>query len=150
MFSVKSAEIPLPRTGIRRAAHGAARKDTDVLPAVNKDSVHRVHRIAGEISGIKRMDDEEPYCVELLTQIAAVRFALDQLGARSLPGHLESCVLSAARACARGVPGQSPNRGGTAFLVSGPRYSLYRYTPEVYILEWQWVPAAGAYLKGKW
>lgn len=53
----------------------------------------RLNRIAGQIAGIQRMAREDRYCVEILTQIAAVRSALDALGVELLTNHLESCVL---------------------------------------------------------
>ncbi len=66
-----------------------------MLPEVKKDATIRINRIAGQVNGIKKMVDEERYCVDVLHQIAAVRSALDQLGVQLLTGHLESCVLSA-------------------------------------------------------
>ena len=59
----------------------------------SKKIVARVNRIAGQVAGIQRMVDECRYCVEILTQIAAVRSALDALGVELLSRHLESCVL---------------------------------------------------------
>jgi DNA-binding FrmR family transcriptional regulator len=53
----------------------------------------RLNRIAGQIAGIQRMASEDRYCVDILTQIAAVRSALDALGVELLSAHLESCVL---------------------------------------------------------
>jgi DNA-binding FrmR family transcriptional regulator len=53
----------------------------------------RVRRIAGQVAGIERMVAEGRYCVDILTQIAAVRSALDALGIELLSDHLESCVL---------------------------------------------------------
>jgi CsoR family transcriptional regulator, copper-sensing transcriptional repressor len=53
----------------------------------------RINRIAGQVSGIKRMLEEERYCVEILNQIAAVRSALEALGIEVLMRHIESCVL---------------------------------------------------------
>jgi CsoR family transcriptional regulator, copper-sensing transcriptional repressor len=53
----------------------------------------RVNRIAGQVTGIQRMIDEDRYCVDILNQIAAVRSALDALGVEVLTGHLESCVI---------------------------------------------------------
>jgi DNA-binding FrmR family transcriptional regulator len=60
---------------------------------VHKRVKARLNRIAGQISGIQRMAEEDRYCVDILTQIAAVRSALDALGVELLTGHLESCVL---------------------------------------------------------
>ncbi|HMD55329.1 MAG TPA: metal-sensitive transcriptional regulator [Phycisphaerae bacterium] len=53
----------------------------------------RLNRISGQIAGIQRMAEEDRYCVDILTQIAAVRSALDALGVELLTNHLESCVL---------------------------------------------------------
>ena len=53
----------------------------------------RLNRISGQVAGIQRMAEEGRYCVDILTQIAAVRSALDALGVELLTNHLESCVL---------------------------------------------------------
>ncbi len=53
----------------------------------------RVNRIAGQVAGIRRMVEEDRYCVDVLNQIAAVRSALDALGIELLTNHLETCVL---------------------------------------------------------
>ena len=53
----------------------------------------RANRIAGQVAGIQRMLEEDRYCVDILTQIAAARSALDALGVELLTRHLESCVL---------------------------------------------------------
>lgn len=59
---------------------------------VSTDAKKRLARIAGQVSGIQRMIDEERYCVDILTQISALRAALDQFGVLMLTSHLESCV----------------------------------------------------------
>lgn len=53
----------------------------------------RINRIVGQAQGIGRMVDEDRYCVDILTQIAAVRSALDTLGVELLTEHIESCVV---------------------------------------------------------
>jgi CsoR family transcriptional regulator, copper-sensing transcriptional repressor len=53
----------------------------------------RLNRIAGQVAGIQRMAEEGRYCVDILTQIAAARSALDAVGVELLTGHLESCVV---------------------------------------------------------
>ena len=50
-------------------------------------------RIAGQVTGIQRMLDEERYCLDILNQISAVRSALDALGVELLTSHVQSCVL---------------------------------------------------------
>lgn len=66
-----------------------------MLPEVKKDATRRINRVAGQVTGIQKMIDEDRYCVDVLNQIAAVRSALDQLGVQLLTGHLESCVIGA-------------------------------------------------------
>ena len=53
----------------------------------------RLNRIAGQVSGIQKMLDEDRYCVDILVQVAAVRSALDALGIELLTAHVESCVV---------------------------------------------------------
>jgi len=65
-----------------------------MLPRIKEDATARMNRIVGQVGGIKKMVDEDRYCVDILHQIAAVRSALDQLGVNLLTGHLESCVLN--------------------------------------------------------
>ncbi len=63
---------------------------------MNNDNRHklktRLNRIAGQVGGIQRMVDEDKYCVDILTQIAAVRSALDSVGVELLTSHIGSCV----------------------------------------------------------
>ena len=53
----------------------------------------RLKRIAGQVAGIQRMVEEDRYCVDILTQIAAVRSALDSVGVELLTEHVSSCVI---------------------------------------------------------
>jgi len=53
----------------------------------------RINRVIGQAQGIARMMDEDKYCVDILTQIAAVRSALDGIGVELLTQHIESCVV---------------------------------------------------------
>ena len=62
-----------------------------------KDVKDRLSRIEGHIAGIQRMIDEDRECSELLTQIAAVRAALDTVGKILLEDHLESCMVEAVK-----------------------------------------------------
>jgi DNA-binding FrmR family transcriptional regulator len=57
--------------------------------------VRRLHRIEGQVRGIEKMVDEERYCIDILTQIAAVKTALEQVGAKLLEGHVNHCVRDA-------------------------------------------------------
>ena len=66
----------------------------------------RLSRIAGQVSGLQKMVDDDRYCVDILTQLAAVRSALDAVGTELLTGHIEHCVA--------GHASSSRNGGGHA------------------------------------
>jgi DNA-binding FrmR family transcriptional regulator len=57
--------------------------------------IKRLHRIEGQVRGIEKMIDEDRYCIDILTQIAAVKTALEQAGAKLLEGHVNHCVRDA-------------------------------------------------------
>ena len=59
---------------------------------VSQDAKKRLARIAGQVAGIQKMVDEGRYCVDILTQVSALRAALDQFGVLMLSTHLENCV----------------------------------------------------------
>ncbi len=52
----------------------------------------RLKRIAGQVAGLQKMVTEDRYCVDILTQLAAVRSALDAVGVELLTDHMEHCV----------------------------------------------------------
>lgn len=53
---------------------------------------NRINRIIGQLGGIQKMLDENRYCGDILTQIAAAESALQSLGYIILEEHLETCV----------------------------------------------------------
>ena len=62
----------------------------------DKDAlVKRLARIEGQVRGLKRMVEDEAYCVDVLTQISAVNKALDGVGVRLLTDHTNHCVRDA-------------------------------------------------------
>ena len=58
----------------------------------------RLKRIEGQARGLHRMVDEEKYCIDILTQISALKSALDGVAMGLLEDHLQHCVVDAARA----------------------------------------------------
>lgn len=68
-----------------------------MIPQIKDDVTLRLKRVAGQVGGIQRMVDEDKYCVDVLTQIAAVRAALDKVGLVILKSHLQNCVADAVR-----------------------------------------------------
>jgi DNA-binding FrmR family transcriptional regulator len=57
--------------------------------------VKRLHRIEGQVRGVERMVDEDRYCIEILTQIAAATTALESLAFQILDDHVKHCVAHA-------------------------------------------------------
>jgi len=72
---------------LQGTAHGYIKsKDKELLQ-------NRLRRIEGQVRGLQRMvDDEEAYCVDVLTQIASVVSALEKVGTILLKDHVEHCV----------------------------------------------------------
>jgi DNA-binding FrmR family transcriptional regulator len=60
-----------------------------------KKIANRLHRIEGQVRGIERMVDEDRYCIDVLTQVAAVKTALDSLSLQLLEDHVTHCVADA-------------------------------------------------------
>ena len=56
----------------------------------------RLKRIEGQVRGLQRLVDEETYCIDVLTQVAAVTKALQGVGLQLLDQHLQHCVAGAA------------------------------------------------------
>ncbi|MBI2903131.1 MAG: metal-sensitive transcriptional regulator [Candidatus Methylomirabilis oxyfera] len=55
----------------------------------------RLNRIEGQVQGVRRMVEEEKYCVDILLQISAIQGALEQVSKILLGRHIESCVADA-------------------------------------------------------
>ena len=62
-------------------------------PSAQKKLLARLRRIEGQVSAIRRMVEEDKYCVDILKQTYAVRRAIQKLESRLLEGHLHSCVI---------------------------------------------------------
>ncbi|MFG1397588.1 MULTISPECIES: metal-sensitive transcriptional regulator [Roseixanthobacter] len=57
----------------------------------------RLNRIEGQVRGIARMVEEDRYCIDLITQISAVRAALRRAEEEVLRDHVAHCVEHAIR-----------------------------------------------------
>jgi CsoR family transcriptional regulator, copper-sensing transcriptional repressor len=55
----------------------------------------RLRRISGQVGGLERMVEEERYCIDILTQVAAVQAALDKVSLALLGDHAKHCVVGA-------------------------------------------------------
>jgi DNA-binding FrmR family transcriptional regulator len=63
--------------------------DTSAKP----DVLRRLAYIEGHLQGVKRMVEEDKYCVDVLKQTYAVRRAIEKLEALILENHLQGCVV---------------------------------------------------------
>ena len=57
--------------------------------------ITRLKRIEGQVGGLLRMVTEDRYCVDVLTQINAVRAALHKVEEQILRDHVSHCVADA-------------------------------------------------------
>ena len=57
----------------------------------------RLRRIEGQVRGLQRMVEEDTYCIDVLTQVAAVTKALQAVSLGLLEDHVAHCVVDAAR-----------------------------------------------------
>ena len=57
-----------------------------------RDVLKRLSYIEGHVAGIRKMVEEDKYCVDILRQTYAVRKALEKLESIVLEGHLHTCV----------------------------------------------------------
>ena len=67
---------------------------------------NRLNRIAGQVEGLQRMVSDDRYCVDILTQVAAVRSALHAVGVAVLCEHIRGCIVG------YGTEAQHPDADG--------------------------------------
>ncbi len=69
-----------------------------MLNEKNKNSINkRLNIITGQINGLKKMIEEEKYCVDILTQISAIQASLEGVGKVVVRQHLETCITHGIR-----------------------------------------------------
>ena len=57
--------------------------------------LNRLNRIEGQVRGVGRMVEEGRYCIDVLTQVRAIRAALGRFESEMLRGHLNHCIEDA-------------------------------------------------------
>lgn len=75
----------IPHRGMVSTMHDATKQSVSA----------RLKRIEGQVGGLLRMVEEDRYCVDVLTQINAVRAALHKVEAEILRDHVSHCVVGA-------------------------------------------------------
>ena len=63
-----------------------------------REYIQRLRRIEGQVRGLQRMVEGDEYCIDILTQVAAVSKALQGVAVGLLDEHLRHCVTEAAAA----------------------------------------------------
>ena len=81
--------MPDQKEGIELAATATERGYSS-----NKDSLlSRIAKIEGQIRGISKMVEADRYCIDIMTQIAAIQGALGKVELGLLEGHVRHCLL---------------------------------------------------------
>lgn len=57
--------------------------------------INRLNRVEGQVRGIGRMVEDDRYCIDILTQLQAVRAALAKVETELLRDHLDHCIEGA-------------------------------------------------------
>jgi len=68
-----------------------------VQDTTRAESLKRLRYIEGHLNGVRRMIEEDAYCVDILKQSFAVRRAIEKLEQLMLEGHLRTCVVEGIR-----------------------------------------------------
>jgi DNA-binding FrmR family transcriptional regulator len=61
--------------------------------ATKDELLGRLGKIEGQVRGVGRMVEEDRYCIDVVTQINAVRAALDKVALGLLDGHVRHCLV---------------------------------------------------------
>ena len=64
-----------------------------MIPEPKADALKRLNYIEGHLSGIRKMLEEDKYCVDILKQTYAVRRAIEKMESILLEGHLQTCTV---------------------------------------------------------
>jgi DNA-binding FrmR family transcriptional regulator len=65
--------------------------------ASKEELQRRLTRIEGQVRGVERMVDEDRYCIDVLTQISAIRAALDKVALNLVDDHARNCMSDPAQ-----------------------------------------------------
>ena len=68
-----------------------------LLPEYKKKAQRRLKIIQGQVGGVAKLVEEERYCLDILTQIAAIQEALRGVSKEIVRNHLDTCVTEAVK-----------------------------------------------------
>jgi len=78
------------------AAHDTCH-DPQVVQPHKQALLKRLNRVEGQVRGVAQMIQDDRYCIDVLTQVAAVQSALDAVALQLLEDHTRGCVSDAVR-----------------------------------------------------
>lgn len=81
-------------TGVDCCSHKTKHRS----PEEHADLLNRLKRIEGQVRGVRRMVEEDAYCVDILTQVSAATAALNSFSKVLLANHIRTCVADDIRA----------------------------------------------------
>ena len=64
-----------------------------MTPEIHTDALKRLSYIEGHLNGVRKMLEEDRYCVDILKQTHAIRKAIEKFEVLLLDGHLKKCVV---------------------------------------------------------
>lgn len=64
-------------------------------PEIKASVLKRLNRVAGQVGGLARMVEGDRYCIDVVTQVSAVRAALRRIEEEVLADHVSHCVEAA-------------------------------------------------------
>lgn len=85
--------------------HGTL-KHTPRSPELKASVTRRINRAVGQLNGIRAMVEEDRYCGDVLTQLAAVESAVKAISREVMRDHLETCVVERIQAGDTEVTGE--------------------------------------------
>jgi DNA-binding FrmR family transcriptional regulator len=83
--------------GKASAGAGTARRAVGVDEDLRQANLNRLRRIEGQVRGLSRMVEEDRYCADIITQVAAVRESLHSVARNLMRNHLKHCASEAMR-----------------------------------------------------
>ena len=84
--------------GKKTCCHCTSHKHTPRTDELKADVTRRINRAVGQLNGIKVMVEEDRYCGDVLTQLAAVESAVKAISREVMQDHLETCVVERVQA----------------------------------------------------
>jgi DNA-binding FrmR family transcriptional regulator len=71
--------------------------ESHVIQPHKQALLKRLNRVEGQVRGIAQMIPDDRYCVDVLTQVAAIQSALDAVALQLLEDHTRGCIAAAVK-----------------------------------------------------